>query len=727
MADIFYFNSPHATQLIRGWRRKPRNPVSLGNRRRPGIMDGFQPQACMAQVEEPTFCPSNCSALLPQPPLSPWTQSASEYLCQTEDSSSVHDGDEDGGVRLNLAALQESEGNATDSPVLLQSPIQAPRASHAVDSSFAEHSYNQHHRSITNLLRTRHPRPHTQEVWDEENSRRLRFALEGIDTSEVPRFAMPSGNAELTTRTRLEDAAVSTLDQLSVTHVSSHTAEPVEPSRLGHFIRDSNGLDAPNDDPDPSDNVASHMDEDDWLAVDDARRDYDFAGFMDRWRLQSMFDKSMSPFEIGIQPSIRLWKPPEHLNRCDVSSERDMQAIRWRLIGPSRDQAQAARTQLHPSRCVVDGSGVSAALSRDATVTVESAYRFRGFTPSHRAQTCHYQLRNMLAAYNRASIFYASGSKVFKTSLACPSSLSTLMDLTKPATSAASFKITCLATQSRSSFGDQFILAGGFYGEFALLNTRSLASEPVEGFVTHAYNGLVTHIHTFANRRSGVPLAAFCSNDRQLRIMDLGTARFTHSFSHAHSINCAATAPDGRLRVIVGDCHDAHITDAEKGETLVTLPGHTDHGFACAWADDGIHVATGAQDRNTMVWDARNWSKPLQSLPSIRSCPRSLHFTDNGALLVAESDDIVSIYDAATFNKLQDICFFGAVAGLALLDGGTEMVIANADKTIGGLMSFKRTPDSCHNEREIEGRHRAADTWNLGQPSQAFLNADVFI
>ncbi|KAI7119347.1 hypothetical protein KC352_g33345 [Hortaea werneckii] len=124
---------------------------------------------------------------------------------------------------------------------------------------------------------------------------------------------------------------------------------------------------------------------------------------------------------------------------------------------------------------------------------------------------------------------------------------------------------------------------------------------------------------------------------------------------------------------------------------IATLHGHTDHGFACSWAQNGLHLATGAQDGKTLVWDARNWSRPLYTLPSTMSCPRSMHFMDNDGLIVAEDEDVVSVYDPSTFAKRQDIRFFGSIAGVALLDGGDELALANSDKTVGGLMSFQRT------------------------------------
>ncbi|EMC95228.1 hypothetical protein BAUCODRAFT_59535, partial [Baudoinia panamericana UAMH 10762] len=397
-------------------------------------------------------------------------------------------------------------------------------------------------------------------------------------------------------------------------------------------------------------------------------------------------------------PSMRLWRPPDHLSRDDLGSKSlDMQGIRWQMVGPSRSHALAARCLLHPSKLQAGQSQVDAAASVGCTaasschVLDETAYRFKSFAPIHRAQSCHYQLRNVIAAPGRSSIFYANRDRVMHTSLACPTTQQTAVDLSLPTTGAPPFRTTCLTASASTAGGSSYLLAGGFDGEYAIAElASSSAATPNLGFVTHASNGLVTHIHTYDHRHGGLPVAAFCSNDHKIRLMDLGTLTFTSTFAYQHAVNCSATSPDGRLRVIVGDSRDAHITDAERGHSLVKLSEHTEHGFACAWAPNGIHVATGAQDGKTLIWDARKWSQPVHSSASVMSCPRSLHFTDEGALVVAESEDVVTILEGASFERRQDIRFFGSIAGVALLDGGAELVVGNADKTVGGLLTFRR-------------------------------------
>ncbi len=745
MADIFYFRSPRRPTSTP--RRSPanRNKASITKRKRPGSMETFNPHACMARFDEPTFCPSNVSAILATyslPLAGPTTSVPLSVPDLLDDDEDVED--EAGGVPLtpqqangygSRATTVEHHPDATlDDPVESNSSAGGPLASEFptlgstptrsgrgdVSNNDAERQARlTPHRIFTmpppvaprSVLGSSHPRPVSQELWDEEDGRRLRFALEGFDISEVPRFMIPDALGISSERDGTEQGSMQTHSSSSASLRDTQTGVfdgsgmmdvPHSAQQLQHSLLSGNDIQGAHNSQRDMDLIARSTGatsmlmrlDDDELAVDDPRRNYDFTEFMDDWRLRSAVDSRVALFQDGTQPSMDTWRPPDHLSRDMVGPQLlDMQGLRWDTIGPDRKDALAARVQLcrHTS-CSSSPTSKHDALPQK-TQESEEVYRFRSFTPRHLGRTPHYQLRNALAATSRSDIFYSSGSKVLRTSLACPASQDTVMDFVKPTSLSAGFRITCLAASpSLTGSSNSLLLAGGFNGEYALLNLDQENGPGLhEGFVTHAYNGLVTHIHTFAARRTGTPQAALCSNDRKLRLLDTNTLRFTADFTYPHAINCSTTSPDGRLRVLVGDSRDAYITDAERGDTLVKLRGHLDHGFACTWSPSGVHVATGAQDGHTLIWDARNWSQPLHSLSSIMSCPRSLHFTDTGALVVAESDDVVSIYDAGTFRKRQDIRFFGSIVGVALLDGGAELAVANADETVGGLLTFQRT------------------------------------
>ncbi|KAK3116400.1 hypothetical protein LTR53_003264 [Teratosphaeriaceae sp. CCFEE 6253] len=732
MADVFYFRSPCKTSPIS--RRAPiaHRKANTTKRRRPGSMKPFNPHACMARFDEPTFCDSTLSAMLARCPL-PLHDLARPFSQPVPDlSKDGEDNDNDAGgvpltpqqaglhlpliTPLSLPASTRSLPTSSQELPAFRGFSAGPRSLHSrpgdgsglyrratpVPQRNFSSSSSTGGRSV---LGSRHPRPATQGLWDEEDSRRLRFALDGFDTSEVPRFLDRDGMGFVGEHTGSEEfvSPPSTQPEMAADGGWSHTSgqsrqsssetplptAPPAPTPGGgqQESRISRGQ-SPSTTQRSRNLDITMLTDDDGLPVDDHRQGYDFAEFMDDWRLRSILDKGVTPFEAGAQPSIRMWRPPPHLSRDEVDhGSIDIQAIEWDLIGPRRRDALAARTQL----CDMVGTMPSASKpSQSCSREAESYYRFRGFTSKHQAKWSHYQLRNVLVATSRSDIFYSSGNEVRRTSLACPAQQDNVMDLPKTTDACAGFQVTCLATSPSHSGTADVLLAGGLHGEYALsaLDQQS-RTRLHKGFVTLAYNGVVTHIHAFTKRRCGAPMAAFCSNDRNLRLFDIGRLSFVSEFTYPHAINCAVTSPDGRLRALVGDCRDAYITDAEKGDTLVKLQGHMDHGFACAWSADGTHVVTGAQDNRALVWDARNWLQPLHVLPSM-SCTRSLHFGDDGALVVAESHDLVSVYDAGTFRKRQDLRFFGSIAGVALLDGGEELVIGNCDKTVGGLLSFRR-------------------------------------
>ncbi|KAK5133273.1 hypothetical protein LTR08_008007 [Meristemomyces frigidus] len=762
MATVFYFNSLQRPIAAPRSRLSPKPRPKLDRRRRSTRMDFQTQHACMARFDEPTFCPSAIDTLLARYPMLPPAlggcagTSTSDLVDDDDDDDDdndnggvpLHHSDADSGMTDVFAGthLTASGQSSASWPASLEPATRSGERSILAPGAYTprvqtsrqvpelpstEHLYRSPtgprtpplYQPSPSVLGSSHPRPHSQESWEEEDGRRLRFALDGEDTSDVPQFAVPDAATmplaadlhEATTRDSAPPWRFSwTPGALGRSRMSEHvdTAQPQstrERSRsLGATVRPSppQGTDPVANSGPPNPNITEPSPRtvvmhSDFLTVDDPQWSYDFADFLDTWYLRSQLDRRVPPVRLGLPQSEGFTKRLDAVCRSDVDARTgDMQGLRWQVLGVSRHDAVAARTMLHSSKgdTALLRTRSAGGVAQQRASQEESMYRFRSFTPIHRASFSHYQLRNVLAASNRSDIYFANDNKVYSTSLACPSVQNTVMDLSTPRDAAAPFRITCLAASPRSAHpayrSSQFVVTGGFYGEYALrnLDSASAAPPPREGAVTHAYNGLVTHVHTFTTRRSGLPQAAFCANDATLRLLDTTTLRFTDTFAYAHAVNCAATSPDGRLRALVGDSQDAHITDAERGAVLATLRGHADHGFACAWAPDGVHVATGAQDGATLLWDARNWASPLRALPSAMSTPRSVHFADDNALVVAEDDDVVAVYAAGGgYEKVQEVRFFGSIAGVALLDGGVEMVVADSDKTVGGLLAFERT------------------------------------
>lgn len=343
-----------------------------------------------------------------------------------------------------------------------------------------------------------------------------------------------------------------------------------------------------------------------------------------------------------------------------------------------------------------------------STPNTDSFFQFRRINTKPRAFVPHFQLRNIVTATSRNDVYYAKGHQVLHTDAeGVPEDV--VVDLSKHLAPDAS--ITTIA-----SHGD-VLIAGAFEGEYAIANLSSTHGSPctfgrTSDFATDTKSRIVNHMHLFPSRRTYIPQAVLCSNDHRLRVLDCGTNTFIHSFQYSAAVNCSATSPNGRMRVVVGDFQETLITNAETGQPFETLNSHTDDAFACAWADDGIHVATAAQDSTIVVWDARYWEKPLAVMKSELSVPRSLHFSPIGSgprvLVAAEADDFINVINAQTWESKQVFDFFGPVGGASFTPDGQSLFVANGERRFGGIIELERTgwADKTGRRGSFDDEHR---------------------
>jgi hypothetical protein len=321
----------------------------------------------------------------------------------------------------------------------------------------------------------------------------------------------------------------------------------------------------------------------------------------------------------------------------------------------------------------------------------DSFFRFRRNNTAHRAFFPHFQLRNVLAATSRNDIYYAAGHHVLRTDAE---------DWQKDVIIDFSSRLSIKGSITTIASAGDVLIAGAFDGEYAITDLSSTYdATPTYGrtsdIMVETRSRIVNHMHLFEGRTTYHPQAVLCSNDHHLRILDCSTNKFTHNFQFPAAVNCSATSPDGRL-LVVGDFQETLITNAETGEIFKKLKSHTDDAFACAWADDGYHVASASQDSTISIWDARYWGKdPLTCFASEIGVTRSLRFSPVGSgprvLVAAEADDYVSVINAQTFESKQVFDFFGPIGGITFTPDGQSLFIANGEKTFGGIVELDRT------------------------------------
>ncbi|MCJ1236932.1 hypothetical protein MMC14_004916 [Varicellaria rhodocarpa] len=389
---------------------------------------------------------------------------------------------------------------------------------------------------------------------------------------------------------------------------------------------------------------------------------------------------------------------PERVTILDLKGDHyDVQGINWQELQASRSEARYIRNHSYVGFNTSTTFQTASALrcGKLRLPCDDTDYRFRQLMTRCQPRFYHRELRNILAAPSRNSIFYASASRID----CFDPSFDTIGCVADFANSPARGVFPLPLGISVLAADNGVLVVGACSGEYAF---KPLDSNN-DGIFTIGITGneglhrnlrLVNHIHTFLDRRSGLPQAVFSSNDSVTRVLDCYTNTFVQENRTDWAVNCSATNPDGRLRLLVGDNNEPMVAEAETGREIAQLSAHLDHGFACDWAPDGIHMATGHEDGMVAIWDARYWSRPYQIFETEIGGARSLRFSPLGggrrALLVAEPADIVSVVDAVTFESRQRFDFFGDIGGAAFAPDGSSFFVSITDDVFGGVMEFER-------------------------------------
>ncbi|OBT67613.1 hypothetical protein VE03_03722 [Pseudogymnoascus sp. 23342-1-I1] len=439
------------------------------------------------------------------------------------------------------------------------------------------------------------------------------------------------------------------------------------------------------------------------VQVDDAQNNMTLYDFLFRWSLtiRSESRKANRGPRLERLREIGTSMPTE-VRRKDLRGEKcDIQGINWKKLEVKRRDARRLRIASYKNyHNLTPPPWLPQVLSNSYIQDdSEDFFKFRRMNFKHKIDLPHFQLRNLIACSSRNTVFLASSFRVIQ---ANPNfgQRCIAMNLSEPEVQPThgppwgGVQISTLAAKHG------VLIAGGFHGEYGMMALSQTGSKHVEGLVADHPNCITNHIQLNLNRQSGLPEAVIVSNDNGIRTLDCTTNKFIRYHEYEHAINCSAQSPDHRLRVLVGDTCDVMICNAETGEILQKLEGHCDYGFACDWADNGWHVATGNQDKLVKIWDARMWktsdgrAKPLATIASTMAGVRSLKYSPLGSgkrvLLASEPADIISVIDAETYESKQTLDLFGEIAGTDFSPDGQSIFVGVHDNLRGGLLEFEK-------------------------------------
>lgn len=500
-----------------------------------------------------------------------------------------------------------------------------------------------------------------------------------------------------------------------------------------NFLQSMPAFSLPNDD--------SYMDwpedlPDYWDETEESIRNFHSDAFFSFWKVSYVKRRPGYPYISDLSNNIDKVRRPDRISADLVDPDDpdapDLQGIHWSRFQTTKEDAREVRRMTYTNHInevpdvdysarLISNQGIIGTpaykmkFSDEAFPKCDRHFDFRETNTQFKSYISHFQLRHTIFASSKNALFYIKkprreygygawnepGSTI-DAKISCfnpqTSTDECVMDLSKRIENdpARNFRPSTL------NAANGVLTVGSFEGSYAIKSlAATFETRPTISVVTD--NGIessTNHIQNFLDRISGLPQAAFSSNDKTIRILDCTTNKFVKVHHFPYLVNCSAISPDGRLRLLVGDECYPIVANADTGEVITKLNGHTNYGFACDWAPDGVTMATGHQDGFVNVWDARHMTRPIYTIPMEQAGSRTLQFSPLGSgkrlLVIAESGDFVHVVDARTFQSKQTIDFFGDIAGISMPPDGSALYIANQDHKYGGLMEFERNWTGIH-------------------------------
>ncbi len=169
-----------------------------------------------------------------------------------------------------------------------------------------------------------------------------------------------------------------------------------------------------------------------------------------------------------------------------------------------------------------------------------------------------------------------------------------------------------------------------------------------------------------------------------IRIWDIHDGRELLTIPGTSRFRCvqAVFSPDGTR--IAGACHDhvGRVWNAQTGELLVELKGHTAILREVVFSPGGRRIATCSWDGTVRIWDAANGEKTLSLHPD-GGRVNSIVFSPDGTRIAAALEDgRVHVWDATSAHDARTLRAHTAeVRDVAVDSGGTRLVTGSKDAT----------------------------------------------
>jgi WD40 repeat protein/uncharacterized caspase-like protein len=150
------------------------------------------------------------------------------------------------------------------------------------------------------------------------------------------------------------------------------------------------------------------------------------------------------------------------------------------------------------------------------------------------------------------------------------------------------------------------------------------------------------------------------NHDGAIKLWNAATGQELNTLTHAkeyNTVNTVAFSRDGRLLASAGNDNNIKVWDVASGKERVTLYGHSGEVKSVAFSPDGRTLASASKDKTVKLWSLST-GEALKTIKQGREV-LSVAFSPDGKVLAYCDAVSTKLLDAATWNELREIEFFG--------------------------------------------------------------------